>query len=273
MKKRALLLLNPKLFVGVLLLPFLLQACSTSPLGRKQLDIVSDTEMNQQGAQAFTQLKQQTPVDTDPKLTAYVRCVANPIVDLVKDKTGIQNWEIVVFKDDKTVNAFALPGGKIGVYTGLLKVATNDAQLATVLGHETGHVLAKHGGERVSQQMLAQGGLAALGAASNNQALVSLLGVGTQVGILLPFSRTQESEADLIGLDLMARAGFDPEQSVALWKNMMASSQGGTPPEILSDHPADDKRIASLQEHMPDALAKYDRAKAQGHARHCVRPQ
>ena len=228
--------------------------------------------MNAMGLQAFDQVKQQTQVSTDPKWNDYVRCVALPITKAAESQTDIKNWDIVVFNDDKIVNAFALPGGKIGVYTGILKVAKTDAQLATVLAHETGHVIAKHGAERASQGLVEQVGIVGAQVGGATPVEMAALGLGANVGIVLPFSRTQESEADLIGLDLMARAGFDPRQSIELWHNMTAAAGSG-PPQWLSDHPANQNRIDALQAHLPDAISKYDQAKAAGLAPHCVAPQ
>jgi predicted Zn-dependent protease len=252
----------------------ILNACATSPLGRKQLIFVPDSQMNEMGAQAFQQMKSSQPVDKNTQTQKYVNCVVDPLTRLLGKDTFDGKWEVVVFQDS-SANAFALPGGKIGVHTGLLKVARTDSQLAAVIGHEIGHVIAKHGAERVSQQTGTQVGLTALGALTptnpNKDLLMGLLGVGTQVGILLPFSRTQESEADLIGLDLMSRAGFDPNQSVELWQNMIAASGGGGPPKWLSTHPASEDRIKDLQKHMGSAAVKYDQARAAGHEPQCDR--
>ena len=244
-------------------------ACATSPTGRKQLILVPEEQMATLGAQAFQEVKSETPVENDAQVNAYVRCVTQPITRLVK---GVKNWEVVVFRSDE-VNAFALPGGKIGVYTGLLKVAKSDDQLAAVLGHEVGHVIAKHGAERVSEGIVAQGGLAAIGVLTrenpNRDKILGLLGVGTQVGVLLPHSRTQESEADSIGLDLMARAGFNPQQAVELWKNMAAASSG-QPPEFLSTHPSHGTRIEGLQAGMKSAQSKYQKATKGGKGPECA---
>jgi predicted Zn-dependent protease len=243
-------------------------ACATSPLGRKQLILVPQAQMDLMGAQAFAQMKSQVPTEPDTRMNDYVRCVATPITDAAKSKLKVAQWEIVVFKDD-TANAFALPGGKIGVHTGLFKVAKNDAQLAAVLGHEVGHVIARHGAERVSDQIAATGGLIAIGAATkSDNKTMALLGIGAQLGILLPFGRTQESEADLIGLELMVKAGFDPRASVELWHNMTEAGGKG-PPEWLSTHPAHESRIRSLQDHM--AQAERIRKKARP-APNCSRP-
>lgn len=245
--------------IGLLLLgPALLLSCQTSPTGRRQLSLIPESQMNQMGEQAFAEMKSKQAVEKDPALNAYVRCVANSVTDAMPDR---RTWEVVVFKDD-SANAFALPGGKIGVHTGLMKVATNQSQLATVLGHEVGHVIAHHGQERVSEQMATQGGLAILGQVIGNPKdsrhgmLMGALGLGAQYGVLLPHGRRQESEADVVGLDLMAKAGFDPRQSVELWKNMAA--QGGGGPEFLSTHPSHGTRIQQLQERMPNAMVAFE---------------
>lgn len=178
-----------------------------------------------------------------------------------------------------TVNAFALPGGKIGVYTGLLSVAETPSQLAAVMGHEVAHVLARHGNERVSQQVavgetmgLIEGWLSSGGGGgAGQQAAMALLGVGAKVGILLPFSRAHESEADAMGKTLMARAGFDPRESVTLWQNMGRAGNGGTP-EFLSTHPSHDTRIRDLQEGMDAAVALYEESRAAGRVPQCKRP-
>ena len=185
-------------------------------------------------------------------------------------------WELQVFEDD-SANAFALPGGKIGVHTGLLRVARTPGQLAAVLGHEVGHVLARHSNERVSQQLGAQLGLLTAGSligaisqtgSPDQQLIYQALGVGTQLG-LLKFSRLQESEADGIGLELMAQAGFDPRESIELWKNMEHASQG-QPPEFLSTHPSHGTRIADLSAGMPEAQQSWKRATSAGRQPRCL---
>jgi predicted Zn-dependent protease len=257
-------------------------ACATSPLGRSQLMLVGDAEMEKMGVQAFEQLKSQGKISGDAQANAYVSCVANAITAAMpaQDATGSGPWEVRVFQDD-TANAFALPGRKIGVHTGLLKVAKNQHQLATVIGHEVGHVIAKHGAERVSDQYateLAAGGVgAALGALGDPSSpshglLMGALGVGVQAGAqvtVLKFSRTQESEADLIGLDRMAAAGFDPRESIPLWENMEAASKGARPPEFLSTHPNPETRIHDLQKRIPEAQPIADQAHKQGRNPRC----
>jgi predicted Zn-dependent protease len=253
----------------------LLAACVTSPLGRQQLMLVDDNTMAQMGVQAFTEIKGKTPVVTNPAINDYVLCVARPITAMASGQTQVSSWEIRVFESPEA-NAFALPGGKIGVFTGLLKVAKTPGQLAAVLGHETGHVIARHSAERVSMQQLEGGALNAASAfisggaqpTATHQLLMAALGVGLQVGVALPYSRTQESEADLIGEDLMAQAGFDPRESIDLWQNM--SAQGGArPPAWLSTHPAEQARIDALRRRLPQSEALYQAARKAGRVPGC----
>jgi predicted Zn-dependent protease len=229
---------------GIALL--LLAACATSPLGRSQLQLLPADQLNPMGFEAFQKVKQTTPTARDPALNAYVQCVVDAITREVGGPRGGGGWEVEVFRSEQA-NAFALPGGKIGVYTGLLDVARTQDQLAAVIGHEVAHVVAQHHNERLSQQFAAQQGLALVnalagGGGATQQTAMALLGLGAQVGVLLPYSRIQESEADKIGLDLMARAGFDPREAVDLWVNMQrASGSGGI--EFLSTHPSSGSRI------------------------------
>ncbi|MBM4117696.1 M48 family metallopeptidase [bacterium] len=251
-------------------------ACSTSPLGRKQLTLVPDTQMNAMGLSAFEQMKTEVPVEKDPAINAYVRCVAEAVLAVTADQTGVSDWEVVVFKDD-TANAFALPGGRIGVHTGLLKVAKTPDQLAAVIGHEIAHVIARHGNERVSQGMVAELGLGVIDVmvgdpqSKEHQQMMGLLGLGTQVGILLPFSRGHESEADLMGLDALAQAGFDPRAAVELWRNMDAAGSG-QPPEFLSTHPSHATRIGDLEARLASAQALQAQARAAGRKPNCKAP-
>jgi predicted Zn-dependent protease len=230
--------------------------------------------MTQMGVAAFDQVKKKTPRLDDPEVNRYVACVAQAVTREAAGRPhAAARWEVVVFRED-SANAFALPGGKIGVHSGLLKVAKTQDQLATVLGHEVAHVLANHSNERVSTNFATQSGLqlgAVLAGASgtpSQQALFAALGLGAQVGVLLPFSRAQESEADLIGLDLMAAAGFDPDESVTLWRNMAASG-GSRPPDFLSTHPGTTTRIHDLQARLSVARPVYERARAAGKQPKC----
>ncbi|NNJ50032.1 MAG: M48 family metallopeptidase [Gammaproteobacteria bacterium] len=249
-----------------------LLSCATSPEGRNQLKLIPDEQMDAMGAQSFEQMKQQSPITKDQNIQQYVLCIANKIIPHVAQNPDPKRWEVVVFEDDQA-NAFALPGYKIGVYTGLLKYAKNQDQLAAVMGHEVAHVIAKHGNERVSNQMATEAGLsiatAVLGGTQNENSTLILagLGLGAQYGIILPFSRSHESEADLIGLDLMAKAGFDPAQSVPLWQNM--SQSGAAPPEFMSTHPSSDTRISQLKERIPGANIAYQEAVRKGQRANC----
>ena len=259
-----------KFFLGLFLVVF--SACATSPEGRSQLILMPDSQMDQMGVQAFNEMKGKIPVERDTSMNVYVKCVA---LEVLKESEGYadkSSWEIVVFKDD-TANAFALPGGKIGVHTGLLKVAKSQDQLATVLGHEIGHVIARHGNERVSQSLAMQGALVAGSLAvkdnPNKNLILAGMGLGAQFGVLLPWSRIQESEADIIGLKIMARAGFNPRESVELWKNM--SAQGQHPPEWLSTHPSPGNRIENLNSHMNEALGLSEYAR-NGRRPSCRKP-
>ncbi|MGI1943381.1 M48 family metallopeptidase [Shewanella glacialipiscicola] len=253
-----------------------LTACMStqSPTGRGQTLLYSSAQMQQMGDASFEEMKKQQKVSSNTKLTQYVNCVANRVTAVLPDQT--QRWDVVLF-DSEQVNAFALPGGHIGVYTGLLKVANGPDQLATVLGHEVAHVLAQHGNEQVSRGQLTGVGMqiadAALGVSgvANRDLYMSALGLGAQVGVILPFGRAQESEADIMGLELMARAGFDPAQSVQLWQNMskVGGSQG---PELLSTHPSNSNRIEQLQQLQAQMQPLYATAKAQV-KNQCVAPK
>lgn len=249
----------------------LIAACTTVPYtGRKQLNVISSGQLNAMGEQAYLSLLHQAPTVTDERIVGYVSCVAKPIVEVFrKAHGGKQNWKLAVFRDE-TPNAFVLPGGNIGVNLGLLKAAQTDDQLATVLSHELGHELANHAGERVSQQLVATMGL--LGAQAflqgrtqdrETKLILAALGLGAQIGVLLPFGRKQESEADTIGLNLMAQSGFDPQASVALWNNMReATRERGQPPAFLSTHPSSEDRMEALQAQIPVVEAKYGQGKS-----------
>ncbi len=234
----------------ITVLSLTLLACSSSPTGRNQLILFSDQQMSSLGGQSFEQMKKDQKINTNVKVNAYVQCVTSAILPYVAKQPGVSEWEIVVFDSDQ-VNAFALPGGKIGVYTGLLDVAKNQDQLATVIGHEIAHVLANHSNERISQAQITNAGLQITNLALNDSEYkgitMAALGLGVQFGVLLPYGRTQESEADIVGLELMTQAGFDPYQSIELWKNMAKASGGKQPPELLSTHPSHSTRITDLR--------------------------
>lgn len=245
---------------GLLLSLFVLSSCATSPTGRSQLKLYSKGQLANMGAQAFDGMKSEQKVSSKQVENKFVTCVASYITKHVPKSVFDGEWELVVFEDDQ-VNAFALPGGKIGVYTGLLNVTENQDQLAAVIGHEVGHVIAEHGNERMSNTALIGIGMEVTNQllqtneiASSNM-IMAAIGLGVQVGVQLPFSRTHETEADLIGLELMARAGFNPSQSVNLWQNMDKASGGQRQPEFMSTHPAPSSRISNLQSNMDAAQA------------------
>lgn len=252
-----------------------LAGCETNPYtGRSQLLMTSVSQEMQMGAQAYNQVKSDPNMrpSQDPREVEPVKRVAARIVEAAKRSKYAEmarqfQWEVTVIKDDKTANAFALPGGKMAVYTGIFPMAKTEAGLAAVLGHEVVHALARHGAERMSQGQVANIGLKAAGAAIGlsgenpllGQAAMAALGVGTQVGVLLPFSRKHESEADYIGILLAADAGYDPQESVHLWERMEQQSGSGGPPEFLSTHPGHDTRIEQLKKWMPEAMAIYQK--------------
>ncbi len=253
-----------------LLIAVLTAGCATSPTGQSQLLLFPDSEMAKMGAVAFEETKKRTPLSKDARLISYVQCVASALTRQVPSSV---QWEVQVFESPE-INAFALPGGKIGVYTGILKVATNQHQLAAIIGHEIEHVLANHGNARVSAAYAAQGALtltqALAGAPSPmKDQMFGLLGVGAQYGILMPYGRGQETEADVLGLDLMARAGFDPREAVQLWRNMSQAAGGRSPPAFLSTHPANEARIRVLNQRMPQALSLYEAARNSGRRPDC----
>jgi predicted Zn-dependent protease len=251
-------------------------ACATSMTGQRQLLLYPESEMAQMGSAAFTDLQSKTPRSSNSTKVTYVRCVANAITQVVPPEqaraVAVTGWQVELFEDE-TANAFALPGGKIGVHTGLLLVATTPGQLAAVLGHEVGHVLDRHSNARVSQSTLLNTGMQ-LGAivlgteTPEKAALMGALGVGLQYGVELPYGRDQESAADQIGLELMARAGFDPRESVTLWQNM-ARAGGAAPPEFMSTHPSSDTRISRLEALVPEFMPLYEQAKAAGRRPSC----
>ncbi|WP_017445654.1 M48 family metallopeptidase [Gayadomonas joobiniege] len=240
-----------KTLCSAMLVVGLLASCAKSPTGRNQILLYGDEQMAEMGLQSFSAIKQEEKISKDPKLNAYVSCVADQIIKVLPDEWK-SDWEVVVF-DSEQVNAFALPGRKIGVYTAILNVAENQDQLAAIMGHEVGHVIAHHGAERVSQNSLAQAALqigqVATQGSEYQAATMAVMGLGAQYGVLLPYSRTHESEADVIGLKYLMEAGFKPEASMQLWRNMNKLG-GDRPMEILSTHPAPETRIENLANHI-----------------------
>jgi predicted Zn-dependent protease len=233
-------------FLGLFLfMSLFISACSTVPMtGRKQVSLVSNSELTALSDQEYKEIISTSQIEKGTKNAQMVTEVGQKIAKAVEefftetnqaDKISEFAWEFNLIKDDKTVNAFCMPGGKIVVYTGILPVTKNKEGLAVVMGHEVAHAIANHGAERMSQQMLA----------------------GAQVGLLLPYSRLHESEADHIGLILMAKAGYDPKYAVTFWTDMSKLSAGNKPMALLSTHPSDDKRIEDIKKLLPDALKYY----------------
>jgi len=243
-----------------------LAGCETVPFtGRHSLNLIDPASEQKLGDEAFREILAQSKISQDPAANATVRRVAGRLAAASGLK---EDWQFVVIESPQ-VNAFALPGGKIAVYSGMLPVAGNDAGLATVLAHEIGHVMAHHSAERMSRQQLVGAGTGILagvlggGGEGSSQSLAALLGAGATVGLELPFSRKQELEADHIGLDLMAEAGYDPRAALDFWRRMQAQAGGGNGPTFLSDHPSDANRIAELERLMPEALAIYEDGRSQ----------
>jgi metalloendopeptidase OMA1, mitochondrial len=239
---------------GPMLAAGLVTACEQAPLtGRQQLILLPESQDAEMGLQAYQQILDESKVASNPELNRRVQEVGRRIAAVSPHPEW--DWQFTLFDNDEP-NAFALPGGKVGVNTGLFQVAKNDAQLAAVLGHEVAHAIARHGAERMSQGMLSQLGAAAVGIGTGNAAYAELAVQAATLGIILPYSRTQESEADHIGLIYMAEAGYDPREAVALWRNF-ESFGGARQPEFLSTHPAPGSRIENLEDLMPEALEIY----------------
>jgi predicted Zn-dependent protease len=238
----------------VLALGLAVTACQQAPVtGRWQVMAVPESQETEMGLQAYQQIKAESKISRDPELNKRIQRVGSRIAKVSPHPEWA--WEFTLFQDDEP-NAFALPGGKVGVNTGLFKVARNDAQLAAVMGHEVAHAIARHGGERMSQGILAQLGTTAVGIGTGSSAAAELAAQAATLGVILPYSRTQESEADHIGLLYMAQAGYDPREAITLWQNFEALG-GSRPAEFLSTHPSEGTRIERLQELMPQAMEIY----------------
>ncbi len=239
-------------------------SCYKAPVtGRSQFIILSQSQENEMGLTAFQEVLKNEQISNNQSYNSAVTRVGQRIA-AVSDTQNYQ-WDFKVIEDDEQINAFALPGGKVAVYTGILPVAQTDAGLATVMAHEVAHVAARHGGERVSTGILAQLGAVGVGAAMGGsdpyvyEAVMQAYGLGANVGVLLPFGRSQESEADRIGLVYMAKAGYDPREAVAFWQRMDAAAKDKSqPPEFLSTHPGYETRIRNLQQWLPEAMTYYN---------------
>lgn len=245
-------------------------ATTTSSTGRTQyVGAVSQEQLNQLGAQAFTEAKQKGPLSPNSGQNAYVRCVVNALVQQLPGDQRAMAWESAVFAVDEP-NAYALPGGKVGINTGLFKVAKDQDQLAAVVAHEIGHVVERHHDERITRQMGAAGAVQLLGAVAGDYGQLATQGGSmlAQTGFLLPGSRVQETEADVVGQRMMAQAGFDPRAAVGLWQNMIAAG-GSRPPQWLSTHPDPQSRISELQARATQLVPTYEQARAAGRRPAC----
>ena len=250
-----------KLYISFCLLGVTLAGCATVPYtNRQQFNIVSNAEEYKMGLQAYRETLAKEKISGDIQATAMVVRVGQRIA-AAADRPDF-DWQFNLIDAPGTVNAFCLPGGRVAVYTGILPVTMDEDGLAVVMSHEVAHALAHHGAERMSQGELVNLGGAALQAGMANKdpavqkGVLSAFGLGANVGVLLPFSRSHEAEADHIGLILMAKAGYDPRAAVALWQRMEAVG-GNKPPEFLSTHPADATRIKKIEAELPEALTYY----------------
>jgi metalloendopeptidase OMA1, mitochondrial len=250
----------PARFIAAVLLLTSLVApsCQTVPVtGRSQLNMFSVEQDKELGAQAYKEVISQSKLaDSGPEADLVRRVVAR--LAAVADDPGF-DWEAHVIDDPETVNAWCMPGGKIAVYTGILPVTQDETGLAVVLGHEIAHAIARHGTERMSTQGLTQEGLSILAGSVDSVAQYQqVIGAAANVFVFMPWGRSQELEADQIGLIYMARAGYDPRKAIDFWQRMEQAAGGGSPPEFLSTHPSGQKRIQQLKELMPKALAEYE---------------
>ncbi|MBW1916549.1 MAG: M48 family metallopeptidase [Deltaproteobacteria bacterium] len=246
---------NIKIFLaaGLAALFFLLSACARAPFtGRRQLLLTSESQENALGYRAFQDISRKYPSCRDPEINALVQKVGHRIARAAARPDF--RWDFKVYQDDKMANAFCLPGGKVGVFTGILKYTKDEGGMATVLAHEAAHAILRHAGERLSQSLLMQLGGIGLNVALQGQspyladAILQAYGLGATVGVLLPYSRTQEYEADRVGLILMAKAGYDPAQALEFWQRMLKSKKGKPqPPQFLSTHPTDADRIRQIK--------------------------
>lgn len=264
----------PRGMIAGMILALFLFSCTAVPLtGRSSLNLVSDSQVATMGYQQYSDVLKKAKLSNDAAKVQMVRRVGGRIAAAAESflresgagaDVALYKWEFNLIEDDKTVNAWCMPGGKVAVYTGILPITKDETGLAVVVGHEVAHAIAKHGNERLSQALLVQLGGIGLSAALSTQAAATqeifqqLYGVGTSVGYMLPYSRLQENEADRIGLVLMAKAGYDPRAAISLWQRMNAQG-GGRTVEFLSTHPAPENRIARIQSLMPEAMRYYQK--------------
>ena len=261
-----------KIILPVLLLAFAVYYCSTVPItGRSQLNLIPALEINALSFQQYDEFLKQNKLSTDANKTAMVKRIGVNVQKAVETYFAQNNlskelqgyaWDFNLVENPE-VNAWRMPGGKVVVYTGILPITQDETGLAVVMGHEIAHAIAQHGGERMSQGLLQELGGMALSVALKDEPeltqnlFMTAYGVGTTIGVMLPFSRTHESEADRLGLIFMSMAGYNPNVAVDFWTRMSQSKGGASPPEFLSTHPSDETRIANIKKHLPEALKYY----------------
>jgi predicted Zn-dependent protease len=246
-------------FAALAISGLLATGCAGSDETGLGIDLVSQEQVQQMGVESWQRIRDETPASDDQAAQQTANRVAGKLLEAAGADPA--DWEVVVFQGDEA-NAFALPGGKIGIYEGMLQATQNDAQLAAVVGHEIGHLQADHPQERISSEVATQGAVQLVSAALQvgnvgyANAIAGALGAGAQYGVLLPYSRNQELEADRVGLQLMAQAGYDPREALAFWQEMQQQG-GGELPAFVSTHPGAGDRIEQLEELMPAALETY----------------
>ncbi|MBC8012221.1 MAG: M48 family metallopeptidase, partial [Burkholderiales bacterium] len=252
------------LLIGSLALLFLPACTTVEETGRKQFNFMSDDQIASMGVDAFSQIKQQEKISKDPAVNARIQRIGKRVAGAVGRDLPNAQWEFVVFDSDQ-LNAFALPGGKVGFYTGLINLAANDDEIAIVMGHEVAHVTSRHGAERQSQAIAIGLGAVALGVGTNNdknqEYYMLAYGVGSTLGSLA-YSRSHETEADVVGLRFAAKAGYDPRAAASFWRKMAAKETGGRPPQLLSTHPSSQERIQNLERLAVELMPVYEQAKA-----------
>ncbi|HTH57034.1 MAG TPA: M48 family metallopeptidase [Cyclobacteriaceae bacterium] len=258
--------------ISILLVIFVFSSCATVPVtGRKQLDLVSSSEINTMSATQYQDVLKKGPLSNNIQQTDMIRSVGKRIQGAVEkymaskgwsDQLQGFNWEFNLIQDDKTVNAWCMPGGKVAFYTAILPICKDENGVAVVMGHEVAHAIANHGRERMSQGLIEQLGLGTLSAAmgqnptATQNIFLQAVGAGSNLG-MLKFSRQHESEADHIGLIFMSMAGYEPNLAIDFWKRMVTMNAGQKPPEYLSDHPSDENRIKDLEGWLPEAMGYY----------------
>jgi predicted Zn-dependent protease len=269
---------RPLILLCALALAWAVSACApVAGTGRSQLMLVNEAELNQAATLQYRQLIQESHLSTDRQASAMIKRVGARISKAARElmasygregEIADYQWEFNLIDSDE-VNAFCMPGGKVAFYTGIMPVCQDEAGVAAVMGHEVAHALARHAAERVSQQMMAGIGQSLLGiglsiggvGGGTAELAMNAFALGSQFGVLLPYSRAHESEADRIGMSLMAMAGYDPHAAVDLWRRMAQTSGRSQPPFFMSTHPSDQKRIADLEKYLPEAEALYRPAK------------